>query len=43
MNNQTLFLVFMDLDFLVLEDPGAVSRVRKNGGESFQEQAKEPL
>ena len=28
---------------LILGDPGAVSWVRKNGGESFQEQVREPL
>ena len=28
---------------IILGDPGAVSRVRKNDGESFQERAREPL
>ena len=35
--------VFVFIVLYILKDPGAVSRVRKNGGESFQERAREPL
>ena len=35
--------VFVFIVLYILKDPGAVSRVRKNSGESFQEGAREPL